>query len=712
MRYARSTFLSVLSAAALAAAVPSHAQQATGPPATLEVSPERLELGVGESVQIEAVVRDDAGRHIDGAPLLYLPVWGQFWNLEQATWGFNLFRINSDGLVTASKPGDYAVIVRVPREGEEDFLQLEIPLHIRRPDISAVELVDTPRRFYAGTRLRLNTRYLDPTGTVRDDVAGGFRSSDSEIATIDRHGNLTLHRGGTVTLTAMAGTAHASLEARVENNPADSIALDPVPEPVRTGDVLHLVARVLDDDGRPVTDAPVELSFHAEVDPRVVGGPVSGMITQDGRFVADLPGTYTVIASSGGLSNRVTIEVEPRQVRRQIELVGHGRVKDRGTSDLWIWEGADGRDYAITGTHSAEGHAYIWDVTDPAKMVVVDTIHVDARTVNDVKVSEDGRVAVISREGASSRRNGIVILDVAAPRDGVRVLARYDDELTGGVHNLFIHDQHVYALSAGQRYDIISIEDPTNPRRVGRFALPNHDRSIHDIWVLDGIAYSSNWNHGVVMVDVGGGDGGGSPRQPVMMAQMPFPTGWNHAVHPYRSKSTGKHYVFAGDEAARTGRFSPEPQIGSGTPGYDGDPERWRGWVHILEWEPGSGNQPRPVARFAVPEAGSHNIWVEDDIMYVAFYNGGLRVVDVSGDLMGDLYRQGREIAHFLPFDPEGFKPNAPQVWGAQPYKGHVFFSDYNSGLWAVRLVEEPAEAAGDSPQSQNESTTLASPRS
>jgi len=26
-------------------------------------------------------------------------------------------------------------------------------------------------------------------------------------------------------------------------------------------------------------------------------------------------------------------------------------------------------------------------------------------------------------------------------------------------------------------------------------------------------------------------------------------------------------------------------------------------------------------------------------------------------------------------------------VWGAQPFKGHVFFSDTNSGLWSVKLL-------------------------
>jgi hypothetical protein len=254
------------------------------------------------------------------------------------------------------------------------------------------------------------------------------------------------------------------------------------------------------------------------------------------------------------------------------------------------------------------------------------------------------------------------------------------------VHNLYIRDQHVYALSAGQRYDIINIEDPEKPHRVGRFELENPDRAIHDVVVHDGVAYSANWSDGVVLADVGGGGQGGSPKNPVKLGSFPFATGWNHAVFPYRSRSTGKFYIFAGDEAARTGRFSPEPEIGSGTPGYEGESARWRGWIHVLAWEPGGA--PELVARYEVPEAGSHNIWVEDDVMYVAFYNGGLRVVDVSGELLGNLYRQGREIAHFLPFDPKGFVPNSPQVWGAQPHKGVIFFSDYNSGLWAVRLAE------------------------
>ena len=71
-----------------------------------------------------------------------------------------------------------------------------------------------------------------------------------------------------------------------------------------------------------------------------------------------------------------------------------------------------------------------------------------------------------------------------------------------------------------------------------------------------------------------------------------------------------------------------------------------------------------------MPEAGTHNLWVEEDILYIGYYNGGLRVVDISGELRGDLYRQGREIAVFRSQDPERFIPNSPMVWGPQPLQG------------------------------------------
>ncbi len=59
---------------------------------------------------------------------------------------------------------------------------------------------------------------------------------------------------------------------------------------------------------------------------------------------------------------------------------------------------------------------------------------------------------------------------------------------------------------------------------------------------------------------------------------------------------------------------------------------------------------------------------------------------------MGDLYKQGREIGWFLPMHRDASIPNAPMVWGPQPHKGTIFFTDMNSGLWAVRIVEKKKE--------------------
>ena len=123
-----------------------------------------------------------------------------------------------------------------------------------------------------------------------------------------------------------------------------------------------------------------------------------------------------------------------------------------------------------------------------------------------------------------------------------------------------------------------------------------------------------------------------------------------------------------------------DPSTGTG-----GIPLANRGYIQIIDFT--DPENTKMVARYEVPEFGTHNIWVEDDKLYQAYYEGGLRVVDVSGELMGNLYTQGREISVLKPVSQNGYTQNATMVWGAQPHKGHVFFSDTNSGLWSVKLL-------------------------
>jgi hypothetical protein len=98
---------------------------------------------------------------------------------------------------------------------------------------------------------------------------------------------------------------------------------------------------------------------------------------------------------------------------------------------------------------------------------------------------------------------------------------------------------------------------------------------------------------------------------------------------------------------------------------------------------------PTETAVYQVPEVGSHNHWVHGDTLFAGYYYGGIRIVDISGELMGDLYAQGREIAFFMSIDPEGHVPNKANVWGTMPYKDLIYFSDMNSGLWAIKLVDD-----------------------
>ena len=143
---------------------------------------------------------------------------------------------------------------------------------------------------------------------------------------------------------------------------------------------------------------------------------------------------------------------------------------------------------------------------------------------------------MIGREGASDRKNGIIILDVSNPYD-VKILSEYTKNLTGGVHNVFIDNDHVYALSGSQRYFVINIEDPKNPVEVGMFEVGKEGQSIHDVWIEDGIAYSSNWRDGVYLVDVGNGIADGSPSNPVAFANYDYATAvsYTHLTLPTKA---------------------------------------------------------------------------------------------------------------------------------------------------------------------------------
>jgi hypothetical protein len=316
----------------------------------------------------------------------------------------------------------------------------------------------------------------------------------------------------------------------------------------------------------------------------------------------------------------------------------------------------------------------------------------------------DGKYGVIPREGASSRRNGIVILSFEDPAHP-KPIAEYTETVTGGVHSTYVYSQpkygtHVYLTDdATGSMRVIDLNDPQHPKEVARWQTGRSDagRFLHDIDVYDGLAYLSYWNDGLVILDVGNGIKGGSPTSPKLVGQYTYDLndlyrnveaeggpGYIRGTHTAWRRRDGK-YVFLGDEV-----FSAKPQ-GILLPGMGLG--KANGRLHVIDVS--DLEHPKEVAYFEPPDGGVHNVWVAGDTLYLGDYQGGLRVLDVSGELKGDLMAQDREIAHVHTGDAKGLVPNAAMAWGAFYLNGTVWVNDVFSGLWAVRIEpkEEPQPA-------------------
>ncbi len=639
----------------------------------LEASPPAIVVAAGDSASLAVVAYDAAGQIVD------VPI--------RMTAPRRALRVRG-GNVVGIEAGSYEIVAMAvpgPAAGVASTV-LRIPVTVRWPPVARVEIQAESGQLYEGTTIRHWVRAHHPDGSTRPSPAVDWATSDRAVAEVDRFGNVTAFRPGEVVIAATVEDVRATRAFRVRRLAGADIELVGGIGEVRTGDVQRFWAVVRDSSGAVLEDVPITWS-HAYAPPADVVAPSAPGQLRAGRFVGDVPGTYTVVASAGTLQARSSFRVVAREAVQQLEVVGQGRQQRVRTTDFWVYEGVDGRDYALTGAKQADGHAYAWDVTDPSNIFKTDSVQVDARSVNDVKVSPDARYATMTREGASNRRNGVVILDLADPAHP-KIASMFDEGLTGGVHNAFPTNDYVFALSGGDKYVILDVRDIYDPTYVGEYNHP--DSRVHDVWVHDGIAYSAEWGTGVVVVDVGNGRWGGTVERPVFVTSYPLPTGATHAVFPYVQESSGRTYLFVGDEIMNRRGLPMEGPGGLYRQRYDpatgegGVPVSTQGYIQVVDFT--DPEDPTMVARYEVSEYGTHNIWVENDVLYQAYYEGGLRVVDVSGELMGNLYTQGREIAVFKPFDPIGFVPNSPMVWSAMPHKGHVFFSDTNSGLWSVKL--------------------------
>jgi hypothetical protein len=340
-------------------------------------------------------------------------------------------------------------------------------------------------------------------------------------------------------------------------------------------------------------------------------------------------------------------------------IVGQGRIIDRFTSDLWVHG-----DVAYTGTWGIRNEPgnmlYVWDVIVPQQPVLVDSVTVDAGTVNDVKIRADGVIGVITHENSSDGLNGITLLDLSDPLSPT-VITRFTTSLEPGVHNVWIDGDYVYAAvdaadpSAGLR--VIDITDPQNPDTVASFY--GGSSFLHDVYVRDGLAFLSHWDAGLIILDVGNGVAGGAPDNPVEVGRVVTAGGQVHNAWYWPDG----HWVFVGEEDFQT-------------PGV----------MHAVDVTDLAN--PTEVATFAVSGVTPHNFWVDETraVLYVGWYEAGIRAIDVSGNLTGALNLAGRELGQLL-YDGTGNCASGVGTcaWAPQLHNGLIYASDLNSGLWVLQ---------------------------
>ena len=655
-------------------------------PATVDITPNTIDAHVGEKIKFSAAAKDAAGNAIDEKPSVWFAA------------PFDLAGADESGEVTFHAPG--VVTVGAVIAGKAGYATV----NVGNPKIAGVEIELPASPVVAvGGAEKLTVIARSANGNPRADAAVKWTSDKPSIASVDAAGLVTGLAPGSVTIKATSEGVSSKVTLQVGRDAVHKIAVQPASAEARTGDVVRFSATAVDGSGSHLKNPSVRWSLSGE----------GAAVYPDGAFVAEKAGTYVVMASSGQHSAAASVVVRPRNVERNVEVVSHVPMPDLQMSEEWI-----------IGHHAylstVADKVFVYDIADPANPKLLDTLKVDARIINDISTTPDERIGVFTREGASNRKNGIVFLDTS-DASHLKVLSEYTATVTGGVHSAYIDSHYVYLTDdATGSLRVIDFQDPKHPKEVARWEAENptvvsintkhgsmtSGRYLHDLQVKDGLAYLAYWRDGLVILDVGNGMSGGSPENPKLVSQYHFNhyelygDGWlagTHSVFRY------KNYLFVGDEVFPA-IFELE----------DRDRIPVRAICHVMDIS--DIKHPREVAQYEVPEGGSHNFWAANDMLYEGYYSGGARVLDISGELRGDLYRQGREIARFWTGDGKGFRPNLPFTWGGQPcsvtcdsplLNSLIYFNDIHSGLWITKLGEPKFEGSTSSPAVRRSERTI-----
>lgn len=373
-------------------------------------------------------------------------------------------------------------------------------------------------------------------------------------------------------------------------------------------------------------------------------------------------------------------DAEP-PVSVEMPVLGKGQITDRYSAEI---TSKNGFVYSTTwgSRNGKSGNVVnVWDMRGQEPQLVNTLTIPGAGTLGDVSISEDGKTMMVS-----TNRGSIVNYDLSDPANPVKLSELSTADMRPEVHTgkLATVNGKLYGFlssifSSPPKVVVVDLSNPTEPKQVKSFATGSPYQ--HDVWVKDGYLYTAGWDQGMTIWDIGGGGRGGSPEEPVKLSTIPTKGGATHNIATTRDPVSGKTFAIIGEEHVGTvGRSSA-------------------GDIHVVDIT--DPTAPKEVGFYHVEGAGTHNFALdaEKGILYAAYYNAGVRVLDIRGDLSEgvkapdgrvDLGKSGREVGHSL-----GKQTGDNYVWGVTLMDGKLYASDMLNGVFTldpstIKLPEHP----------------------
>jgi choice-of-anchor B domain-containing protein len=370
-------------------------------------------------------------------------------------------------------------------------------------------------------------------------------------------------------------------------------------------------------------------------------------LTNDEKVYYQMKG----LSSQGDiLYSSIQIWGKPGPVSMNMNLLGTWNEREN-YGDIWGYtDQTTGIEYALLCVRG-EGLSVI-DISDqPVEVGFVPSMQVGS-DAKDVKVFDHYAVLIKENEPAQ-------IIDLSDP-ENPNVVSTIHFGLSiedGGAHNCYINGQYLYVIGhdAGG-LEIYDLTNPESPQWVGDYITYYY----HDIYVKDGIAYAAAIHgDGVDIMDVS------NPSNVQLLANFNYE---GSGAHNCWTTEDG-NYVIVGDE------------IGDGN------------WIRIFDIQ--DLDNISMVAEYIVdPESVVHNAYVDGNLLYVAHYTEGVRIVDLSNP------ESPLEIAYYDTYLPNEYGYEG--CWSVFPYfeSGKIIASDLQSGLFVLEYqqsvnIEKPNVPTG-----------------